>query len=89
MREELGVRIDFSDIELATSAPTVNKKKPARAKAQVTVKGRRANAEEAKRRILSQADRVVRYFASSRVSRSLSCVSGGRSGDLDPCARWC
>ena len=60
LREELGVRVDFSDLDQAsTPQPSVTKKRVPKPKATVTIKGRKANVEEAKKRILSQADKVV------------------------------
>lgn len=57
LREELGVRIDF--VELA--APEANGKgKAPVAKSKVTIKGRKENVEEAKKRISSQGEKIVR-----------------------------
>jgi predicted PilT family ATPase len=51
-RDDLGVRVDFADNKKGSAAPVAG------AKATVTIKGRKENAEEAKRRIISLVERI-------------------------------
>lgn len=55
LRDDLGVRIDFSD-GVADGTASGSKKK---AKTSVKIKGRKENAEEAQKRILAQSERFV------------------------------
>lgn len=58
LREVLGVRIDFSDD--GDDARDANKKRRGSGlKSKVTITGRKENVEEAKRRVLSQAERLA------------------------------
>ncbi|UZJ52571.1 hypothetical protein CBS101457_001891 [Exobasidium rhododendri] len=55
LREDLGVRIDFGDSN-SSAAESTGKKAP---KAKVVIVGRKENVEEAKRRILGQAEKLA------------------------------
>jgi predicted PilT family ATPase len=58
LRDALGVRVDFSDD--GDDAKDANKKrKGSGLKSKVTITGRKENVEEAKRRVLSQAERLA------------------------------
>jgi uroporphyrinogen-III decarboxylase len=59
LREDLGVRINFGDKQRPAAAEAVSGKKKTKPKTPVTIKGRRENVEEAKKRVLSQADKLV------------------------------
>lgn len=67
LRDDLGVRVDFNE--------TVEGK---RKKARVLIKGRRENVDEAKKRILSQVDKIVRRAFHSLVGNGCSCGRTGR-----------
>ncbi|KAK4705915.1 hypothetical protein P7C70_g280, partial [Phenoliferia sp. Uapishka_3] len=54
LREDLGVRVDFEELGAASTST-----KKSSAKSKVTIKGRKENAEEAKKRILHQVDRLA------------------------------
>lgn len=58
LRETLGVKIDFSD-DADDKEKDTGKKKKAAQKAKVKIVGRKENVEEAKRRILSQVERLA------------------------------
>lgn len=79
LREELGVRVDFSDGPGAGGSQQVGgmnendhhrKKKPI-SKVSIVIQGRKENVEEAKKRILAQADRLA-----DEVTISLPLLSG-------------
>ncbi|EJD52559.1 hypothetical protein AURDEDRAFT_111219 [Auricularia subglabra TFB-10046 SS5] len=64
LRESLGIEVDFTDEDDGKEKEKENgikKKKPtsSTAKARVTLKGRKENVEEAKRRILAQVERLA------------------------------
>lgn len=66
LREDLGVRVDFEVLPSATPASTASKKGTAAAPAtrsRVTIKGRKENAEEAKKRILGVTTKIVRLLS--------------------------
>jgi polyribonucleotide nucleotidyltransferase len=62
LRDTLGVKIDFSDD--GDDFKDAKKKKTVSAKSHVKIVGRKENVEEAKRRILSQVDKLVRCHTS-------------------------
>jgi hypothetical protein len=59
LREDLGVRIDFTDGQAAE--PADRGKKRSRPRSSVSIKGRRENVEEAKKRVLTQVDKLVSW----------------------------
>ncbi|KAL5507527.1 hypothetical protein ACEPAH_6983 [Sanghuangporus vaninii] len=59
LRETLGVKIDFFDEVEEKEKDASKKKKGTTQKAKVKIVGRKENAEEAKRRILSQVERLA------------------------------
>jgi len=58
LRESLGVKIDFSD-DGDDIRDTGKKRKGTTQKSKITIVGRKENVEEAKRRIISQVERLV------------------------------
>ncbi|KAG6866723.1 hypothetical protein C0991_011382 [Blastosporella zonata] len=58
LREQLGVKVDVSD-ELDEKEKEGKKKKAVHQKSKIKITGRQENVEEAKRRILSQVDRLA------------------------------
>ncbi|KAH9810276.1 hypothetical protein DFH28DRAFT_986630 [Melampsora americana] len=78
LREELGVRVDFSDGPGSQQAGGGNenesnhhKKKRPMSKVSIVIQGRKENVEEAKKRILAQAERLA-----DEVTISLPILSG-------------
>ena len=70
LRDTLGVKIDFQDEHEDKDKDVVvagKKKKPVHSKAKVKITGRKENVEEAKKRILMHAERLVRCFFLSLV----------------------
>ncbi|KDN48495.1 hypothetical protein K437DRAFT_255466 [Tilletiaria anomala UBC 951] len=61
LREELGIRIDFTDPVAASGggATAVEGKKKGSAKAKVTLTGRKENVEEAKKRLQAQVEKLA------------------------------
>lgn len=59
LREELGVRVDFEEPAPGAAAAAGSKKKSAGGKSKVTIKGRKENAEEAKKRILTKVTQIA------------------------------
>lgn len=60
LREELGVRVDFSDQSVNENDGTSHhKKKRTQTKVSIVIQGRKENVEEAKKRILAQTERLV------------------------------
>ncbi|PSR98936.1 hypothetical protein PHLCEN_2v4256 [Hermanssonia centrifuga] len=59
LRDALGVKIDFLDDHDEKDKDVGKKKKAVQQKAKVKITGRKENAEEAKRRIINQADRLA------------------------------
>ncbi|KAI0066135.1 SCP160 protein [Artomyces pyxidatus] len=59
LRDQLGVNIDFSDEADDGVKDVGKKKKPVHQKTKVIIVGRKENVEEAKRRILSQVERLA------------------------------
>ena len=88
LREDLGVRVDFEE-QGGAAGSSASKKKPA-SKSKVTIKGRKENVEEAKKRIQTQVQRLVRSHVSAQAD--LSCTltlfnaTGGRGHLDDPAA---
>ena len=72
LREALGVKIDFQDEHEDKDKETVvgKKKKPVHTKAKVKITGRKENVEEAKKRILMHAERLVRIPNPDRATRA-------------------
>ncbi|KAF6760130.1 SCP160 protein [Ephemerocybe angulata] len=58
LRDQLGVKVDVSD-DFDEKEKESKKKKSAHAKSKVKITGRKENAEEAKKRILAQVDRLA------------------------------
>ncbi|TFK54204.1 SCP160 protein [Heliocybe sulcata] len=58
IRDQLGVKVDFNDEE-GEKEKEGKKKKAAHSKAKVKITGRKENVEEAKKRILSQVERLA------------------------------
>ncbi|KAF9051139.1 hypothetical protein BDZ89DRAFT_1088665 [Hymenopellis radicata] len=58
LRDQLGVKVDVSD-DVDEKEKDTKKKKVAHQKSKVTITGRKENVEEAKRRILSQIERIA------------------------------
>lgn len=56
LREELGVQVDFEELPVAS---TSGGKKAGVARSKVTIKGRKVNAEEARRRITSTVEKMA------------------------------
>ena len=61
IRDSLGVKIDFSDEHEDKDKDVGKKKKVTQQKARVKITGRKENVEEAKKRIIMHADRLVSY----------------------------
>lgn len=60
LNSELGVRVQFDDVEAPASGDaTVVKKKSSKPRVHVTIRGRRENVDEAKNRIIAHAERVA------------------------------
>ncbi|KAI0930260.1 hypothetical protein AcV5_007021 [Taiwanofungus camphoratus] len=59
LRDSLGVKIDFSDDADEKEKEVGKKKKPAHQKSKVKIVGRKENVEEAKKRIITQVDRLA------------------------------
>lgn len=59
LREELGVRIDFSEPSTADGANGAKKGRKPTSTAKVVLTGRKENVEEAKKRLLTQVDRLA------------------------------
>lgn len=63
LRDQLGVKVDFSDEVEEKQQDSWKKKNKTvtHSKSKVTIVGRKENVEEAKRRILTQVERLVRH----------------------------
>lgn len=86
LREDLGVRIDFSDAASATAAPAAGENKVTKkssttkkdtAKAHVRIQGRKENVEEAKRRVQRQVEALA-----DETTLSLALSSAVERGSL-------
>jgi hypothetical protein len=62
LRDQLGVRVDVFDDVDEKEEKGGKKKKPAHQKCRIKITGRKENAEEAKKRILAQVERLVSYI---------------------------
>ena len=59
LREELGIRVDFGEPSAATTDADGKKRTKKGSTTKVTLTGRKENVEEAKRRLLAQADKLA------------------------------
>ncbi|KAK4054370.1 hypothetical protein OIO90_003603 [Microbotryomycetes sp. JL221] len=59
LREDLGVKVDFEEQQPSAAASATKKKGTASGKSRVTIKGRKENAEEARKRIQAQVSRLA------------------------------
>ncbi|KAH9979180.1 SCP160 protein [Russula compacta] len=78
LRESLGVKIDFLD-DGDDNKDMGKKRKGATQKSKITIVGRKENVEEAKRRIVSQVERLEKYNVKITFPRGLSENTEGRS----------
>jgi predicted PilT family ATPase len=65
LRDQLGVKVDVSDEADEKEKEGGKKKKAAHQKCHVKITGRKENAEEAKKRILAQVERLVGHLSLS------------------------
>jgi hypothetical protein len=77
LRDQLGVKVDVSDD--IDEKESNKKKKVVHQKSRVKITGRKENVEEAKKRIIAQVDRLVKFFLRKCISVFAECLLGGRN----------